>query len=147
MDLERFQRLVEAYGADPARWPVALRADAQGFLAQTPAGERLVEVERALDAQLDAWRLEPPSVALRDRIVAFRPPVRAARPAWRSRRLWLSGAGLAAACVAGVLAGVNIGAGGAPPGLRSTDRDAEALSASLEGVTVFGSRLDPETSL
>lgn len=147
MDLERFQRMVGAYGADPARWPIALRADGLWFLAQAPEGEQLAEAERALDAQLDAWTMEPPGLPLHDRIVALEPRGRVVRSRWRSKRLWLSGAGLAAACAAGVLVGVNVGAAGTLPGLRSGDHDAEALAASLEGVAVFGSRLDPEASL
>jgi hypothetical protein len=147
MNAERFQRMIEAYGADPARWPHALRADGLWFLAQTPDRERLVEAEQALDAQIDAWRLDSPSVALRERITAPATTCRAARPAWRSRRLWLSGAGLAAACAAGVIAGVNVGAAWTLLGPSSSDRDAEALVGNLDSVAVFGSRLDPEASL
>lgn len=144
MDRERFQQMIEAYGAAPERWPAAERAEGLWFLAQTPDAARLIEAEQALDTQLDAWTLPPPALPLRSRITAAAQAGRG-RPTWRSKRVWLSGAGLAAACAAGIVAGVSFGGSGIGP--LSGDRDAEALAGSLDGVAVFGSRLDPEASL
>lgn len=132
MEQERFEQLIAAYGADPARWPAAERAAAQRRAAERDLGD-----ERALDALLDAYRVEGPSAALRQRVLAAAPgPRRAFRP---TRLFWLSGAGLAAACAAGVLLGVRLGGAMASPGVQP-DREAEA--AAFGAVTVFGSPIE-----
>jgi hypothetical protein len=150
MDRERFLQMIEAYGADPRRWPQAERAEGLRFAARETDGPtgRGLERARALDASLDAWTSAAPSLALRARIAVQGP---SAAPASRALalpagRLWISGAGLAAACAAGVLVGATFGGTGLGAGLLFQDRDAEALSGGLDGVAVFGSRLDGGTN-
>lgn len=107
MTRDRFEELAEAYGGDVSRWPVEAREAAALLMAAEPGftGEVLARADR-LDAALDSWRPAPASAALVERIVAAAPR---ARPRWPT---WLSptalGAGLAAACAAGVIAGVQI---------------------------------------
>ncbi|MDR3513220.1 MAG: hypothetical protein P4L73_16410 [Caulobacteraceae bacterium] len=140
MDHQRFEQLVAAYGADPARWPAQERAEAERLVA----GADLAEA-RALDAALDAFRVEAPSLALRQRILATAPRPRGGRlfkpGGFRpSGVFWLSGASLAAACAVGVIAGVSLGGALATTSAQA-DRDADA-SAAFEAVTVFGSPID-----
>lgn len=105
---ERFESLAEAYGGDVARWPEGLREDAALIMAAEPVwtGEVLAGAG-ALDAALDAWRAAPASRAVTEQILASAP--RTPRPRWLG---WLSpavlGAGLAAACAAGVIVGVQL---------------------------------------
>lgn len=105
---ERFETLAEAYGADVARWPAEAREAAALMMAEEPAftGRVLARAE-VLDAALDAWRPAPASLSLVDRIVEAAPKLR--RPRWL---VWLSPAalagGLAAACLAGVVVGVEV---------------------------------------
>ena len=50
MDEARFSAILEAYGADPRRWPEAERAAAEALAATRP---ELLRQARALDALLD----------------------------------------------------------------------------------------------
>jgi hypothetical protein len=105
MDIERYRSLAEAYGSDPRRWPEGQREAAEAFQAREPEAARRVLGEAALlDEALDAWR--PPAVdhALRERVLAGAPRARAGLTGRFG--FWLSGAGLAAACAAGVVVGM-----------------------------------------
>ena len=133
MDRERFEQLIAAYGADPARWPEGERAQGLRLAARSEWAEPLAE-QRALDAALGAWSAEAPSLALRARLAAAMPDARRER-----RRWWWSGAGLAAACAAGLVVGASLGGAGPPP---TSDRDGEALTGGFGGVAVFGAPLD-----
>jgi hypothetical protein len=95
--------------------------------------------DEELGALLDAWAPEPPSLGLTRRIVASAP--RAGIEAWRPRRLWISGVGLAAACALGVVAGAEIGRVSLQSAASGSDADL-AAAASLENVTVFGASAD-----
>lgn len=113
MTAERFAALADAYGAEPRRWPVAERAAAEAFLRdQGVAAERILFSARMLDAALDASPAPSPSADLHDRVAALaaraglRPRPR--RPLVKSPLAWASGVGWAAACAAGLLAGVNV---------------------------------------
>jgi hypothetical protein len=103
-----------------------------------------LERARSLDEALDAFMVEGPSAALHQRILARAPQPRAAWRPWRAGGvLWLSGAGLAAACAAGVLLGVSLGASISSTD-RLSDRDSE-VSAAFGAVTAFGSPVDADT--
>lgn len=60
MDMRRLEVLLDAYGADPARWPAAERAAALALLATDPAARAWLEQARRLDRALDAL---PPAPA------------------------------------------------------------------------------------
>ncbi|HTK36597.1 MAG TPA: hypothetical protein VL358_15100 [Caulobacteraceae bacterium] len=112
MDAERFETLAMAYGGDLRRWPEADRDAAEAFRARTPgAAGALLRQAQALDAVLDDWRSPAPSAALRDRVL-MGPPPRARKAGSmgispRGLGFWLSGAGFAAAVLAGVVVGVT----------------------------------------
>ncbi|MCA6297891.1 MAG: hypothetical protein IM624_01690 [Phenylobacterium sp.] len=104
LEAGRFRALAEAYGGDISRWPEAERASAEAWLARNPReGAAELEAARALDDLLETWRTPEPAEALRNRVLIPAPAqVRQAR-----RRAFVltlgGGAGLAAACLAGIL--------------------------------------------
>ena len=101
LNLSRFHELAGAFGGDLRRWPAAERAQASALLAADPvATQPILARAAALDELLAASPDPVPSLALREAIVAFAPRPRRVS----STRRWV-GVGLAAASVAGVLAG------------------------------------------
>jgi len=109
MTRDDFQRLAQAHGGDTSRWPPEAQDDAALLMATDPTFVRqTLEAEGRLDAVLD--RLPRPR-ADADLIAA----IVASAPAARPRRSWLGwmaptglGAGLAAACAAGLLVGASL---------------------------------------
>ena len=128
MTRERFEALAEAYGGDITRWPAAEREMAALMLTAEPAFVRGV-LTRAdeLDVALDAWRPASAPPALQERIIAAAPRPRGAFGvrgwAWRAG----VGAGLAAACAAGLMVGVAIS-----DQVSTTPAGTEAVSAALD---------------
>lgn len=110
MTPERFTRLVEAYGSTSARWPRALRDDAQTLLRQQPeAVSAALQAAADLDAALASHEVAPPEAWLVHTIIAsapgqLHPPLQV--PWWRSLRTWLSGLGVVGIGAGGVAAGV-----------------------------------------
>ena len=119
----RFRDIVDAYGADAARWPEEERAAAAIFARNHPElAAGLLEEARALDAWLDADVVEVPENDVLDAharaVAAFvdahvdsgdvLPVVMRRQPLARPLPLvWATGVALAA-CIAGALFGVNI---------------------------------------
>jgi len=122
----RFRQIVDAYGADPARWPEAERAAAAIFARNHPeiSGPVLDEA-RALDGWLDMDAVEVSEDDVLDAharaVAAFVDahidaadvlPLKAVRPHLPSRTpslplVWATGVALAA-CIAGAAFGVNV---------------------------------------
>lgn len=136
---DRFKAIVEAYGVNPKRWPESERAAALDFLERNPQkAETLMRDARETDGFLSVlnapqasdalhWetlaRLMPATVA---EVLAFVP--RRARP---SAGLMLAGSiGLAAACAAGVVVGINVGLMG------TADMRAQEVLASVSVIEV-----------
>lgn len=122
MTPERFETLAEAFGGDVGRWPTAERAAASQLIADDPAWTgRVLARADALDAMLASAASPIASGALVERIMAGAPR---ARPRWPA---WLApaglGVGLAAACAAGVMLGVQLAApqGGGEALMTSAD--------------------------
>jgi len=104
MNRTRFEQLLEAYGADFARWPASERAAGAAF-ASKHANEIAAALReaRALDAALDAARgVAPETTALAVRVLAAAPK----RPQGVDRRV---GWALAACAVFGVALGYGAG--------------------------------------
>lgn len=124
MRLERLKAIIEAYGAQPARWPEAERDAAQACLAAHPQAQAWLAEARALDGLMETLKAADQARADADQslfeaaverfaaefaplsnVVIFpRPPHRApvSRPV-----VW--GVGIAAAaCLAGAVLGVNL---------------------------------------
>ncbi|CAB3727175.1 hypothetical protein [Paraburkholderia rhynchosiae] len=104
MTPERFHQIVEAYGADPRRWPLHERAAGQAWaqLHRAEADACLAEAA-GLDAWLAADHVAPPDAALQQRIISGAPVRR--RPAMQRRAWWWSGAAVAGVGLLGGLAG------------------------------------------
>jgi len=104
MTEERFFQILEAYGADPARWPAAERDQAQGFAQARP---ELVAVatgdEMMLDDLLDRLDEPTPDTTLLERRLLARLP----RPAMPD---WMAPSAVAAALLLGVCLGFASGA-------------------------------------
>lgn len=108
MTTERFRELIEAYGADPRRWPEAERAEA-AEAARAPAAQALLAEARALDGLLAEAPAIQASAALRDRVLAAAPTPRRRLMGRLTPLAWLSGFGWAAAAAAGLVFGVALG--------------------------------------
>ena len=70
MNQARFSELLDAYGADPQRWPAAERGPAQALLDASPEATRLRLQAALLDDALDQYTLAPPPAALRQRLLS-----------------------------------------------------------------------------
>jgi hypothetical protein len=108
MTHERLQEILDAYGANPERWPAEERAAAAALLARTPA---LREEAARLDVLLDRVPVERPSDGLVERVLAdaARTP-RRVRPVSRVRP-WRAAAAVASLAAA---AGLVVWLRGAP---------------------------------
>ena len=124
MDAERFEKLIDAHGPRPDRWPASVRAEAEAF-SQGAEGRDVLLAAETLDGLLGTFTAPFPAPALRARVLEAAP----SRPSWTSAlerwtrsQFWAPGAGLAAAGVAGVLFGAVLS--GSP-----TEAPAETLLA------------------
>jgi hypothetical protein len=103
MTPERFHTLVDAYGADPRRWPDEEREAATAWAAlHRDEADAVLAASADIDVWLDSHTVAPPDYAFQERIVASA-PVR--RPVRMRRRMWWSGAAIAGVGLAGGLAG------------------------------------------
>ncbi len=108
LDFDRFTAIVDAYGAEPRRWPEAERDAALALAASDPRAEACLDEARVMDAMLDLARdsLTPElEEDLHYRAMARFAPVPPAR-LQRAPVIW-AGLGLAA-CLAGAVLGVNL---------------------------------------
>ncbi|MFN3814666.1 hypothetical protein [Brevundimonas sp.] len=134
MNAQRFQDLAEAYGADVRRWPEAERDAARAFMGGNPHGaERLLFEARQMDLALDAAPRPMVSHALREQVIALAATAGLEPRARRfgfGRFVWMSGAGWAAACAAGVMVGVNL----SDQLMAPAEADAVLYQAGLEAL-------------
>ena len=112
MTPERFATLAEAFGGDVACWPDAEREAAATLMAADPAwAEPVLARAGELDAALAAFSPPRAATGLMDRILADAPRPRPAARRWTG---WFVpaglGAGLAAACAAGMVMGAQMSA-------------------------------------
>ena len=86
MSLARFRALLDAYGAEPDRWPPDERDAARALLAQSAEARRWRDAGAQLDAVLDRAPVPATSADLVERILASaspRTPRRVNRRVWR----------------------------------------------------------------
>lgn len=113
MTIERLRQILDAFGADPARWPKAERDAALALLAASPEAQRLREEARRFDALLNEaseaveLRLDAKGVvaAIRDATGNVHRLSKPARPKSPLIGAWPGFAGLAAAAAAGFIVG------------------------------------------
>lgn len=133
MTPERFEQLAEAYGSDLRRWPQVEQAKAERLCQERPVWARdCLDEAEDLDDLLNLYRVEAPSAALREQVLA-----RAPKP---HRSLWSRlvgewrgwGMGLAAAGVAGLMVGIG------SVSLLMADQSTDVTVASaLDGQSVY----------
>lgn len=110
MTPDRLQDLLDAYGADPTRWPREECDAALELIARSPAAQAQVKRAAILDTALNQWANPPlpgfDAPALSARVTAT-PQRIAIRPAPRRWPVlaWPNVMGLAAAALAGFLIG------------------------------------------
>ena len=126
--LARFENLLDAYGAEPRRWPADRRAEAEALLRASPEARALRDTAAHLDAMLDAAPIPPAPGDLVGRVLAAAPKPQAPR----GLSNWIAGfwkpvTGLACAAVLGVALG-----GVVSPFQTNTADAAEADSVSLD---------------
>ncbi len=128
--LAKFEALIDAYGAEPRRWPADRRAAAEALLEISAEARALRDAGARLDGLIAAAPVEPAPAHLVGRILAAAPRSRAARRAgaggWLAG-LWKPAIGLAFAAVMGIALG-----GVVSPFETNTADAAEADSISLE---------------
>lgn len=111
MNIERFQEILDAFGADPRRWPEAERGGALALIAGSDAARSRQAEARRLDVLLDEIslpvRLDLDAAAIVAGVKDASGNVRLfrARKAMPFSVGWPSFAGLAAAAVAGFVIG------------------------------------------
>lgn len=129
---ERFRALIGSWGADPRRWPLEERVEAQAFASAHPDEARALLAEaQELDDLLLTSSAAYPSNALRARVIASAAEAglgrRERRWEWLDRLYLTLGAGWAAAACAGVAAGVLL----TGQGIWAAEADAVLFQASL----------------
>ncbi len=131
MNRDRFEALAEAFGGSVARWPAAEREAAAALMAAEPDFARAVLAQaETLDAALDAWPRLTMGHDLREAVIAQAGQSRARS----GLRGWVwgasAGAGLAAACAAGLVMGVALYGRQAPA--ATSDEPISAVMASYD---------------
>ncbi len=142
LTLERFEELLDLYGADLARFPKEERAAAAALVAADPHAQRLHAQALALEAGLQGMPAPEPSAALRRAVAEI--PLRHPQPAagaasllplrWRSAWALFASAALMVAL-------------GALSGSLTRDADLTALAAGSAEVEPGASDSDPLAEL
>lgn len=140
MMIGRFRRLLEAHGADPARWPPELRPAAERLMAASAKARSLLAEAQALDKALRSVAMmeAPDDEGLAERIIARATalpqerslPLKTAEEPFRLSLRWLlpQAAGLAAAGIVGFVVGFS----GLLPGNGDGTVDLSDFAAGLE---------------
>lgn len=113
MNIERFKALLEAYGANPGRWPEVERVAALLFVEQSAEARNLLAEAAAFDRVLDAAETQPATRALEERILAAFPEREAAlrtgvAPVIFGGLRWLQAGALAFSLLLGLAVGAAL---------------------------------------
>lgn len=115
MRIERFRELLDAYGANPARWPQAERAGALALVATSAEARSLRDAEAAFDVLIDFADTAPVTAQLEARILATLPQTRtrAGLPKflaglWPGRSAWVPASALALSLALGLAVGTFV---------------------------------------
>lgn len=110
MELARFAEILDAYGADPRRWPDAERDAAAALLAASQDARSLRDDAAALDMLLDLSAAPAPSPELMADILAGAAPrgLRAwLADFWPFGPAWQPASAFAAAAILGIAVGIG----------------------------------------
>jgi ferric-dicitrate binding protein FerR (iron transport regulator) len=83
VDEQRALAILEAYGADPLRWPVGERAGVEAILLSNPRVAEAADAAARLDTALADWPSAESSPAARAAVIAAIQPARRGRDSWR----------------------------------------------------------------
>lgn len=163
MNLTRFEELLAAYGADPARWPHAERAEAEHLRATSPDARALHDEAARLDSVLSRASAVSAPADLAARILAQAPaaatpegrtqsvpapaPSRGSPARWNwLRELWPGGAAWqpAAALAASMILGLAVGAAFESTFIPAMSDD-DALASDAMGAFWLGDEEDWES--
>jgi hypothetical protein len=112
MSLERLERIISAYGADPAHWPEAERESAERLMAHSPVARDLLIRADQLDRALSRVAADVPDAAVARLAAATAfPPPRISRPSLLDRLAYLASAFWPRATVLAGMAALGIVAG------------------------------------
>lgn len=133
--VDRVRTLIDAYGADPDRWPAAERDAALRIVETDPTLAAELADARALDRLLDAVPAPLPNPALKAALKAV--PERA-RLRWSDRLAafwpfgapWRPAAGLAAAALVGIVVGLT-----APDGATGSGQEDGLVTVAYDPVS------------
>lgn len=114
MPLARLERIIAAYGADPAHWPEAEREPADCLLARSPAARNLLMQAAELDEVLSRAEADLPDTAMARLMAATAfPSPRISAPslldrlAYVASAFWPRAAVLASMAALGILVGLT----------------------------------------
>ena len=132
--LARAMAVLEAFGADPARWPAAERDAVLGALGARPELARQQADDATLDRLMDAAPVHAAAPALKSRILAAANAEQGGRvqgwlaALWPFGPPWQPASALAAAALLGLIAGATLpgGYGDDDYGLAAFDLIADA---------------------
>lgn len=149
MTMEEFRSLLDAWGADAARWPGDRRAGVEALLARSAEARDLLAREAAFDALLAGAPAAAPGDALLAGILAIPATARQERKA--GRRGFSAASLFSFAPVFPRFAGLALAAMlGFYIGTTSLFQPAQSLAADSETVNitdyVFGDTVDGETA-
>lgn len=139
MDLARLTEILDAYGADPRRWPAAERAGAEALIAGSTEAAALSRDVAALDTLLDLSAAPSPSPELLARVLAGREPSGWLAALWPFGPAWQPVSAMVAAAVLGIVIG------GAAPDFIIPDYGDSAI-AEVESLA-FGPALNLDNGL
>ena len=106
MDLARLKEILNAYGADPRRWPAGESAAAEALIAESMDAATLRDDAAALDMLMDLSTAPAPSPELMARVLAAREPSGWLSVLWPFGPVWQPATAMVAAAVLGVAIGV-----------------------------------------
>ena len=105
MDLARLREILDAFGAEPRRWPTAERAAVEALIANSPEAASLHEDAAALDMLMDLSAPPDPSPELMARILADRESAGWRAALWPFGPVWQPVSAMAFAAVLGIAIG------------------------------------------
>lgn len=130
-DLVRLQSLLDAYGADEARWPTAERAWMREAVRLNAEARAMRDAAAELDTLLDTIPAPLPSVELESAILEAAEPDPARRwriTLWPFGPIWQPAMALSAALVLGLyVGGADIAPGNGEPALTELAELAEGI--------------------
>ena len=121
---ERFQALVDAYGARPSHWPSEVRQQMADLVATEAWARDCVAAADRLDALMDAAPILGDAGRVRGAVLAAAPRTLAHVRLWR----WMRAAGLGVSLAASAASGLAVGMVVAPTAvIRLQTRDVDPL--------------------